>query len=259
MSEKLSFVLYTDLGAHLDKLTNEDAGLLFKAIFKYQTDGLIPDLSPAADMLFGVICSQIDRESKKWETVRAKRVEAANARYKKHRDDEAEDANASISMQMHANAAVPVPVPAPVPEDVPVSVPVPVINNTDPAPTPTPTPEPRKAWGVFGHVHLSEGELVEWQTERPKDWEAKLTRLDEFLERNPERIRYYEMVGHLKKLREWAAEDDKKSPKPPETSVHFENEKKNKGYNNDSIFPDLFSDEIDDYLKGGQDEGLPDL
>lgn len=249
MSEKQSFVLYTDLGAHLDKLTNEDAGLLFKAIFKYQTDGLIPELSPAADMLFGVICSQIDRESKKWETVRAKRVEAANARYKKHRDDEAEDANASISMQMHANAAVPVPAPVPVPENVPVSVPVsvPVINNTDPAPTPEPDNTTKRPRGKYGKAMLTDAELERLKELRPEDWEEKLAYFDGYLARSGKQYN-----DHLLTIVSWAEDDDKKRPaeRPPESSVHFELEKKNKG-NNGGIFADLFSPEIDDYLKGG--------
>lgn len=254
--EKKSFLLYMDLMSLFDKLSDEDAGKLIKAVFAYGVTGEIVELPPAADMLLGVICQQMDRDGAKWEKTKQARAEAgkasARARAERAEQNRTNSTNVQFVQQSQQDPTNPtVNVNGNVNDNVNVNenVNVNVINND-----PTPTPEPRKAWGVFGNVLLSEGELVEWQTERPKDWEAKLTRLDEYLEQHPEKAQSYRRIGHLKKLREWAKADDAAQPRPEDTSVHFENEKKNKGYNNDSIFPDLFSDEIDDYLKGGSDE-----
>lgn len=228
---KNSFVLYTDLGAHLAKLTDEEAGQLFKAVFRYQADGEIPDLSPAADMLFGVMCSQMDREAEKWEAVRQKRVEAANARYRRQREDE--DAHASKSMQMHANAAVPVPVPVNV--NVPVPVSVPVINNTDPAPAPDNTI--KKPFGQYGHVMLTDAEVERIKMLRPNDWEAKVEYLDEYIERTGKQYR-----NHLLTIIKWAEEDDKKeaAARKDNSSVHFSLERRQTG--DEDFFTDLFAE-----------------
>lgn len=252
--EKKSFVLYADLQGPFGKLTDEDAGRLIKAIFAYANDGEVMELPPAADMLLCVVCQQLDRDGAKWERTKQARSKAGQASAearaaKRVEQTPTNSTNVQFVQQSQQEPTNPtVNVNGNVNENVSVSVNESVINS-DPAPI----PEPRKAWGVFGNVLLSEGELVEWQTERPKDWEAKLTRLDEYLEQHPEKAQSYKRIGHLKKLREWAKADDAAQPRPEDTSVHFENEKKNKGRNNDEIFPDLFSDDMDDYLKGGSE------
>ena len=107
MAKKKSFILYADYIKHIAKLTDEEAGRLFKAIFDYVNSGEIPDLNGMAAMAFSFISNQLDTDLQKYENVCKKRVESAKKRWRK--DDEAEDINDSNigeckRMQMHTNA-----------------------------------------------------------------------------------------------------------------------------------------------------------
>ena len=74
---KQSFVLYCDMAQHLQLLSDEQAGRLFKALFAYVNSGQAPALDDdAVRMAFSFISSQIDRDAAKWDEVRRKRSEA---------------------------------------------------------------------------------------------------------------------------------------------------------------------------------------
>ena len=74
--EKKSFVMYADYEKHIARLSDEDAGELFKAIFTYVNTGEEVPLSPAADMAFSFMKERIDRDSEKWAATCQKRSEA---------------------------------------------------------------------------------------------------------------------------------------------------------------------------------------
>lgn len=72
-----SFVLYSGDGEQIELLSNEEAGALFKALFRYVgKDVVMRDLPPAANMAFAFIRAQIDRDGDKYDAARQKRVEA---------------------------------------------------------------------------------------------------------------------------------------------------------------------------------------
>jgi hypothetical protein len=72
-----SFILYVETAQHVELLSDEDAGRLFKAIFAYAKDGTQPtDLPPAAAMAFSFIRAYIDANSEKWAQTREKRSAA---------------------------------------------------------------------------------------------------------------------------------------------------------------------------------------
>ena len=73
---KKSFVLYNDYYKHIIKLSDEDAGQLFKAILASVNDEEIPELSPIADITFSFISEQLIRDTSKWENICKKRSEA---------------------------------------------------------------------------------------------------------------------------------------------------------------------------------------
>ena len=77
MPEKKSFLLYIDRKEQISKLTNEQGGILLKAIFEYADTGneIITD-DIAVDLVFSIIKSQIDEDGRKWEEKRQKRSEA---------------------------------------------------------------------------------------------------------------------------------------------------------------------------------------
>lgn len=74
--EKKSFVMYADYEKHIARLSDEDAGELFKAIFTYVNTGEEVPLSPAADMAFSFMKERIDRDSEKWAATCQKRSKA---------------------------------------------------------------------------------------------------------------------------------------------------------------------------------------
>lgn len=127
MDGKKSFILYCDIGQHLELLSNEDAGLLFKGIVHYAGSGEPPELPPMAAMAFSFIQAQIDRDQEKWNATREKRraagkVGGLKSGESRQRDIEAAKANASSSKQSRANEADTGNVTVPVNGNVPVTV-----------------------------------------------------------------------------------------------------------------------------------------
>lgn len=127
MDGKNSFILYCDTGQHLELLSDEDAGLLFKGIVHYADTGELPQLPPMAAMAFSFIRAQIDRDQEKWNTTREKRRAAGKSGGLKsgesrQRSNEAKAANASNPKQNEADEADNVNVTVPVTDNVPVTV-----------------------------------------------------------------------------------------------------------------------------------------
>ena len=59
--------MYSDYLEHFQRLSNEDAGILIKAILRY-VSGLVPgEMPPVADMAFSFIRNQLDRDIKTYE------------------------------------------------------------------------------------------------------------------------------------------------------------------------------------------------
>ncbi len=96
---KKSFILYNDSLSIFKELTNEQAGILIKAIIDYNND-VEPELDQTLKIVFAFFKNQFTRDSEKWENVRNKRVEAGSKGGKQ------KVANASKSKQKVANVAV---------------------------------------------------------------------------------------------------------------------------------------------------------
>ncbi len=61
------FILYAHYKAQIDQLTDEQAGVLFKAIFEFVESGVIPSLNDAvAQTALGFICEQIEFDGAKY-------------------------------------------------------------------------------------------------------------------------------------------------------------------------------------------------
>ena len=74
--KKKSFVLYYSFRKHLEILTNEECGKLFKALMDYGEKGQEPDLEGAALMAFSFIACQMDRDAEEYEKKCKKRSES---------------------------------------------------------------------------------------------------------------------------------------------------------------------------------------
>ena len=73
---KGSFVLYFDYRKHLDFLTDEECGRLFKALLDYGETKKQPELEGAALMAFSFIACQMDRDAEKYAETCRKRSES---------------------------------------------------------------------------------------------------------------------------------------------------------------------------------------
>ena len=147
---KSSFVLYNDWAAQLNKLTLEQRGVLITNVFAYNQGAELMEMDAVTDMLFSMICAQIDRDAKSWEQKKERRKAAGAAGGRasgaarktvpeENGNSDGEDAkqtfkneaivpfasNLKQSFKNEANEAVTVSVPVPVTVPVPVPVPVP--------------------------------------------------------------------------------------------------------------------------------------
>ena len=73
---KGSFVLYFDYRKHLEFLTDEECGRLFKALLDYGETKKQPELDGAALMAFSFIACQMDRDAQKYAETCRKRSES---------------------------------------------------------------------------------------------------------------------------------------------------------------------------------------
>jgi hypothetical protein len=100
-----SIILYLDSAVAIDYLTDEQAGILFKAVLRYGRDGQMLESSDTAlTALFTMLCTQIDRDHKKYEERCERNVTNAKKRYEKQHLDEQPPAIACDGMQSHPNA-----------------------------------------------------------------------------------------------------------------------------------------------------------
>lgn len=99
--KKNSFVLYKSYLAQIEKLKNDQRGTLLLAIMRYQGGKELPEMDPVVDMLFDVIRSQMDYNTKRYEAICEKR--AAAGRKSAERYAQQASANDNKCQQMPAN------------------------------------------------------------------------------------------------------------------------------------------------------------
>lgn len=97
-----SFVLYYDYSKHISLLSDQEAGQLFKALFRFAEDGTTPDFSGALMMCFSFISSQMQRDKEKYIDICVKRAKAGK---KGGKQKQANLANANHAKQKQANLA----------------------------------------------------------------------------------------------------------------------------------------------------------
>ena len=100
-----SIILYLDSAVAIDYLTDERAGVLFKAVLRYGRNGQMLESSDTAlTALFTMLCTQIDRDHKKYEERCERNVTNAKKRYEKQHQEEQPPAIACDRMPPHPNA-----------------------------------------------------------------------------------------------------------------------------------------------------------
>ena len=110
--EKPSFVLYTEHIEQFDSLSDAQAGQLIKAILHYVAEGEAYIEDPVVSAMMMFIRQTLDRDRKKWEETRQKRVEAGkkggeeSARRRKEQEANAAFAEANQAVNGNVNEYV---------------------------------------------------------------------------------------------------------------------------------------------------------
>lgn len=123
--EKDSFILYTEQKEVVDKLTDEQAGKIFKAIYEYVKTDKMPKLDGLLDIVIIPFKQSLDRNMEKWEEIKKKRSEAGKIGAEIKKQKQAKEANANFAKNKIANQAVNVSVPVNVNDNVTTTV----VNN----------------------------------------------------------------------------------------------------------------------------------
>lgn len=126
---KDSFILYTEQKEVVDKLTDEQAGKIFKAIYEYVETEKMPKLDSLLDIIIIPFKQSLDRSKEKWEEIKKKRSEAGKMGAEIKKQKQAKEANANFAKNEIANQAVNVSVPVPVNVSVNDNVTTTVVNN----------------------------------------------------------------------------------------------------------------------------------
>lgn len=96
---KDSFILYTDQKAVIDKLSNEQAGQLIKAIYSYVDTGQLPELNMTLDLVITPFITTLDRDKQKYAKKCIENKNNASKRWSK------KNANAYDCIQTDTNYA----------------------------------------------------------------------------------------------------------------------------------------------------------
>ena len=109
---KDSFILYTEQKAVVDKLTDEQAGKIIKAIYEYVETDTIPKLDNVLDLVIIPFKLALDRNKEKYEKVSKVRAEAGakggkqkkqmQTKYSKSNDND----NVNVNVNVNENANV---------------------------------------------------------------------------------------------------------------------------------------------------------
>lgn len=196
---KDSFILYTEQKEVVDKLTDEQAGKIFKAIYEYVQTDKMPELDSLLDIIIIPFKQSLDRNTEKWEEIKKKRSEAGKLGAEIKKQKQAKEANANFAKNEIANQAVNV--------SVPVNVPVNVNDNNiaseDKSSTATAKASKHK-YGKYKHVLLKDEELQSLK-ETYSNWEELINYLDEYIE-----MKGYKAKSHYLCIKKWVVDAVKK-------------------------------------------------
>ena len=84
MQNKPGVMIYLDMLQTLERLSDENAGILFRAILKYGATGAEPELPDALYILWPMVRMRLDTDDRRYHQVSQKRRYAAYVRWAEH-------------------------------------------------------------------------------------------------------------------------------------------------------------------------------
>jgi len=219
MAEK-SFLLEDRQGAMIDKLSDEDAGKLLKAIFHYRKTGEVDDLPFGADIVFIPIQQTIDENEEKYREVCERRAEAgrqggrpkkANASEEKQKKQMVfEETKKSKRFSEKAKKAD-----SDTDSDTDIKEKESLRDSKKKAPAPK-----KSQYGFFKNVLLTDDEYHKLR-ENYIDFADRIERLSGYIESTGKKYK-----SHYATILNWARRDEERGEKPkgrdrPKRSLHL--------------------------------------
>lgn len=216
---KNSFVLYTEQKAIFDKLSNEQAGKLIKAIYEYVEKGKIDNIDEITNIIITPFITILDKDMQKYEEIKKKRAEAGA---KGAKQKLANQANAKSAKQKLANQAV---YDNEYVNEYDNDNIINDINNKKEnikekalSETEVSTSDTAKAskhkYGEYKHVLLKDEELQKLQKDY-LNWEELIKYLDEYIE-----MKGYKAKSHYLAIRKWVTEAVKRNKKQSKDKIY---------------------------------------
>ena len=194
---KDSFILYTEQKEVIDKLSDEQAGKLIKAIYEYVGTDKLPKLDAILDIVIIPFKQNIDRNTDKWEKIKQKRSEAGKIGAEMKKQKQANKANDNLPKNDLTKEAINVN------DNEFINDNVNDIfiegNNTKNS-----VKASKHNYGEYKNVLLKDEELQSLKKEYP-NWEEMIKYLDEYIE-----MKGYKAKSHYLCLKKWVADAVKK-------------------------------------------------
>lgn len=195
MAKKDSFVLYTDQKAVMDKLSDEQAGKLIKAIYEYVESGEMPELDNVLDLVITPFKTVLDKDKAKYEEVSKVRAEAGSkggkAKESNNKQNEQLQANGSKTGNCDDNDNV---------------------NDND-----LEKENIKKSYGENGNVKFTDEEYEKVKAYFPNDYTERIQALDDYIQSKGKRYKDF-----FATLKTWARKDGYKPPSTSESKKEIE-------------------------------------
>lgn len=181
-----SFIVYSEWIYNLALLTDEQSGVLFRALLAYSNEMPLPEMDPATNMCFSFMRAQIDRDNEKYEQVCAKRSEAGKKSAEKRWGTQEDVTNVIFVKDEITN------------DNYNDNDNVDVNENVNDNKKKKEKPVKHK-YGQYGHVLLSDDELTKLKEEFPYNWEFWIDKVDSYCESHGTSYKNY-----LATIRNWS-------------------------------------------------------
>ena len=197
-SKKKSFVLYADSLNVVDLLTDSQAGVLLKALFRYASGLELPEMDAMTNLAFVTFQTHLDRDAQKYAEIVEKRRAAGskggapkgNQNARKYQAEKTSNTSKRLknqSIQPDSGNGI---------ATDSVSV-----KRKESLPS-------TKQYGAYKNVFLSDDDLEKLKKEFPSDWAQRIETLSEAIA-----VHGYEYKNHLAVIRRWNKSDKRKNRK----------------------------------------------
>ena len=192
---KDTFLLYTNMRSTFDSMSDEQAGIIIKALFADQA-GDVVELDGLLNTVFTQIKTQVDYNNAKYDTIKQARAEAGK---------KGGEAKASKSKQIVANCSKSKQSQANVPND---NVNDNDNDNVSPKGDKRLSPVKHK-YGEYGNVLLTDEELDKLKAKFPSNYMAWIDRLSGYVESTGKKYK-----SHYATILNWSKRDDNTRASP---------------------------------------------